>query len=110
LAEEIRDKKSVSKVMRQLDERSRKIHAVKDKMGTPKYAPALAKIPHVIVETGCLETYHLACKMRATRHDVTKHVMGTLGRKDVELKAVSVDLLRQGVLRSVGHDAGRFGT
>lgn len=84
-----RDKKFVSKVMKQLDEGSRKIYAVKDKMGTPTYAPAFAKMLHRIINTGYYGTYHLACKGRATRYDVAKHILGTLGRKDVELKAVS---------------------
>ena len=83
-----RDKKFVSKIMRQLDEGSRKIYAVRDKMGTPTYAPAFSKMLHKIVRTGYFGTYHLACKGRATRYDVAKHILRTLGRKDVELKAV----------------------
>jgi len=84
-----RDKKFVSKIMRQLDEGSKRIYAVKDKMGTPTYAPAFSKMLHKIIRTGYFGTYHLACKGRATRYDVAKHILGTLGRKDVELRAVS---------------------
>ena len=83
-----RDKKFVSKIMRQLDEGSKRIYAVKDKIGTPTYAPAFSKMLHKIVKNGYFGTYHLACKGMATRFDVAKHILGTLGRKDVELKAV----------------------
>jgi dTDP-4-dehydrorhamnose reductase len=90
-----RDKKFVSKIMKQLDEGSRTIYAVKDKLGTPTYAPAFSKVLQKIVKTGYFGTYHLACKGRATRYDVAKHILRTLGRKDVELKAVNSSYFRK---------------
>jgi len=84
-----RDRKFVSKIMKQLDEGSTMIYAVKDKIGTPTYAPAFSKMLQKIVMTGYFGTYHLACKGRATRYDVARHILETLGRKEVELKAVS---------------------
>lgn len=84
-----RDKKFVSKIMKQLDDGSKKIYAVKDKLGTPTYAPAFSKALGRIVGTGYYGTYHLACKGKASRYDVAKEILRTLGRKDVELKAVS---------------------
>ena len=84
-----RDKKFVSKIMKQLDDGSKRIYAVKDKLGTPTYAPAFSKMLEKIVKTGFYGTYHLACKGKASRYDVAKEILEILGRKDVELKPVS---------------------
>jgi len=84
-----RDKKFVSKMLAQLDRGTKKIHAVNDKSGTPTYAPAFSKVFEKIIRTKYYGTYHLACNGRATRYDVAAHILKTLGRKDVELKAVT---------------------
>jgi dTDP-4-dehydrorhamnose reductase len=84
-----RDKKFVSKMLSQLDRGTKRIYAVKDKSGTLTYAPAFSKVLEKIIRTKYYGTYHLACNGRATRYDVAAHILRTLGRKDVELKAVS---------------------
>ena len=84
-----RDKKFVVKILSQLDKGSKKVFVVKDKSGTPTYAPEFSKIMEKIVKTQLFGTYHLACKGKATRYDVAEHMLKVLGRKDVELRSVS---------------------
>ncbi len=83
-----RDKKFVSKVLKQLDRGSKTVFAVRDKLGTPTYAPAFSRVLRRIVDSGQHGTYHLACKGKASRYDVAKRILEILGRKDVKLKAV----------------------
>ena len=84
-----RDKKFVSKIIRQLESGSKTIHAVTDRYGTPTYAPAFSVILERLMKTKLFGTYHLACKGRASRYDVAAEILRILGREDVELKAVA---------------------
>lgn len=84
-----RDRKFVSKMLAQLDQGTKRIYAVSDRSGTPTYAPAFSKVFEKIIKTKYYGTYHLACNGRATRYEVAAHILKVLGRKDVELKAVT---------------------
>jgi len=86
-----RDKKFVHKILDRLDHGAKTIHAVTDKIGTPTYAPAFSVVLEKLVRTRCYGTYHLACKGRASRYEVAAKILETLGRNDINLKAVSSD-------------------
>ena len=84
-----RDKKFVSKIIRQLDAGAKVINAVGDKYGTPTYAPAFSEHLERLISTDLFGTYHLACRGSGSRHDVAAEVLRILGRDDVELRSVS---------------------
>jgi len=90
-----RDKKFVSKIIRQLKSGSKTIHAVTDRYGTPTYAPAFSKIVERLMKTKLFGTYHLACKGRASRYDVAAEILRVLGREDIELKAVTSEFFSE---------------
>lgn len=90
-----RDKKFVSKIIRQLNSGARTLHAVTDRYGTPTYSPAFSRTLERLIKTRLYGTYHLACKGRASRYDVAAEILKILGRSDVELSAVSSDFFAE---------------
>jgi len=90
-----RDKKFVSKIIAQLNHGAKIIHAVTDRFGTPTYAPAFSIVLEKLMKTKFYGTYHLACKGRASRHDVAAEILRILGRNDVELRAVTSDFFKE---------------
>lgn len=90
-----RDKKFVSKIIRQLESGSKTIHAVTDRYGTPTYAPAFSEIVERLMKTKLFGTYHLACRGRASRYDVAAEILRILGREDIELKPVSSEFFSE---------------
>lgn len=89
-----RDKKFVHKIVEQLQAGSKTLYAVKDRRGTPTYAPAFSVVLERILKTKLYGTYHLACKGEATRFDVAAEILRILGRKDVDLKPVTSDFFK----------------
>ena len=90
-----RDKKFVHKIVDQMRAGSKTIRAVNDRMGTPTYAPAFSEVLARLIATRLYGTYHLACKGTATRYDVARHMVGVLGRKDVEVLPVNSEFFRE---------------
>lgn len=90
-----RDRKFVSKILKQLDEGAKDIYAVDDRFGTPTYAPAFARVLERLMSTRYFGTYHLACKGHASRYDVASKILELLGRKDVKIHAVTSDYFKE---------------
>lgn len=90
-----KDKKFVSKITKQLDAGKKTLYAVKDRFGTPTYAPAFSAVLQKIMTSPFFGTYHLACKGNATRYDVAAQILRILGRKDVQLKAVTSSFFKE---------------
>ena len=90
-----RDKKFVQKIIAQLDDGAKKIHAVTDRTGTPTYAPSFSRILEKLIQTNRYGTYHLACKGRASRFDVAREMLRILNRNDVALKPVTSDFYKE---------------
>ncbi len=90
-----RDRKFVSKIIHQIDSGATTLHAVTDRRGTPTYAPAFSKVLERLMRSHVYGTYHLACKGKATRFDVAKRILSTLGRDDISLKPVTSDYFKQ---------------
>lgn len=90
-----RDRKFVSKIIHQIDSGATTLHAVTDRRGTPTYAPAFSKVIERLMRSHVYGTYHLACKGKATRFDVAKRILSTLGRDDISLKPVTSDYFKQ---------------
>lgn len=90
-----RDKKFVSKIMKQLERGAREIYAVDDRFGTPTYAPAFSRVLEKLLRTRYYGTYHLVCRGRASRYDVAAEILRILGRTDVRLHAVKSDYFKE---------------
>ena len=90
-----RDKKFVHKIVAQLREGARRLHAVSDKRGSPTYALDFSKMLIRMIAKSSYGTYHLTCTGTATRYDVAAHILETLGRGDVELNSVTSDFFRK---------------
>lgn len=90
-----RDKKFVGKIVAQLRKKAKKIYAVTDKTGSPTYTLDFAKAIVFIVSLNLVGLYHAACTGMGTRYEVAKEVLTILGRRDVELVAVSSDFFKR---------------
>lgn len=89
-----KDHKFVAKILAQLRAGARTIHAVGDKFGTPTYAPDFASCFVSLIATGSYGLYHMACRGRASRYDVTRRIIEVLGRRDVSVVEVNSDFFR----------------
>jgi dTDP-4-dehydrorhamnose reductase len=86
------DHKFVAKILRQVREGRRTLHAVSDKLGTPTYVPDFARTFLGLIETGSFGRYHMACEGSGSRFDVAKCIVGVLGRSDeIDVVEVSSD-------------------
>jgi len=83
-----RDHKFVSRIVNQLRNGASTVYAVTDKLGTPTYAPELARCLIGLLDSGLFGLYHMACGGEASRYDLAAHILSVLGRSDVELVGV----------------------
>jgi dTDP-4-dehydrorhamnose reductase len=90
-----RDKKFVSKILLQLREKAKEIHAVNDKHGTPTYTLDFARVIVSLIRSPFYGLYHAACSGRGTRYDVAKEILRLLGRFDVPVVPVSSDYFKE---------------
>jgi dTDP-4-dehydrorhamnose reductase len=87
-----KEKKFVGMLLRQLDDGSRALRAVDDKLGTPTYARDLAVGIHRLLESGYYGLYHMVNGGAAvSRYDVARAMLDLLGRDDVTLEPVGSD-------------------
>jgi dTDP-4-dehydrorhamnose reductase len=86
-----KDKKFVRKIISQIEQGKKEIHAVTDKRGTPTYAPAFSEVLAKLIKTNFYGLYHLVCKGKATRFDVASKIIEFLDIDDVKLVPVKSD-------------------
>ncbi|QTE29273.1 SDR family oxidoreductase [Pengzhenrongella sicca] len=84
-----KDHKFVSRIVDQIRDGARTVHAVTDKFGTPTYAPDFSRCLLGLFESGVFGLYHMACGGAGTRYDVTARILEVLGRTDIELVPVT---------------------
>lgn len=84
-----KDHKFVAKMLDQVREGRRTIHAVGDKLGTPTYTKDFANTLLGLVETTNYGRYHMACEGEGSRYDVALHILDVLGLLD-EVELVEV--------------------
>lgn len=91
-----KDHKFVAKMLNQLDEGKKVLHAVGDKLGTPTYVPDFAQTFTHLISTESYGLYHMACEGAGSRYDVTKKMLEILGRSDeVELVEVGSEFFEE---------------
>lgn len=91
----IKDKKFVSYIMKQIQEGNRVFNVVNDKFGTPTYTRDLAKNIELIFNTENYGLYHMVCKGRTNRLDMTKHILELLRINNTEIKEVNSDFFNK---------------
>lgn len=90
-----RDHKFVAKILAQVEEGRKVIHAVADKFGTPTYAPDFSLCLMGLLETDNYGLYHMACEGWARRADVAAAILEALGRDEIELVEVDSEHFRE---------------
>lgn len=90
-----KDKKFISKLIRQLVEGKRELHIVDDKDGTPTYTVDFARNVKVLMEKEYWGLYNLVCKGQTSRMEVAEELLQVLGLDGkVKLNSVSSDYFK----------------
>jgi dTDP-4-dehydrorhamnose reductase len=74
-----KDKKFISKLIKQLVEGKRDLYIVNDKDGTPTYTVDFAKNVKVLIEKECWGLYNLVCKGQTSRLEVAQELVKVIG-------------------------------
>lgn len=86
-----KDKKFISKILKQIDAGQKEIFAVNDKFGTPTYTNDFAKNMLTHVREGLLPgLYNMVCSGECNRYDVAKYLCSKIDR-NIIVKEVSSD-------------------
>jgi dTDP-4-dehydrorhamnose reductase len=90
-----KDHKFVAKMLRQIKDGKKVLHAVGDKQGTPTYVPDFAACLVQLLESNSYGLYHMACEGEGSRYDVTARILEVLGLTDeIELVEVASDFFK----------------
>lgn len=73
-----KDKKFVSKIIKQLQKGKKEIYAVTDLYGTPTYTNDFAKNVDHLIKTNYYGVYNMVCGGNASRYDVAKEILKNL--------------------------------
>ena len=84
-----KDHKFVSHILSQINDGAEIIHAVKDKFGSPTFAPDFAKCFESLITSGDYGTYHMVSSGECSRYDVARAILDILGRDDIVLSGTS---------------------
>jgi len=83
-----RDKKFVSKLLKQIEEGKKDIYVLTDKTGTPTYTVDFSRTFVKLIETGNYGLYHLTNKGECSRYNVARKIFELLDIKDINLRPV----------------------
>jgi dTDP-4-dehydrorhamnose reductase len=83
-----RDHKFVAKILDQLMQGSKTIHAVDDKLGTPTYTVDFARNLLALIDTDHFGLYHMACGGSGSRLEVAQVIIDHLDVRGIELVGV----------------------
>ena len=73
-----KDKKFISKILKQIKDGKRELHIVNDKFGTPTYTHDFANNVKLLLEKEVWGVYNLVCEGTTSRLDVTKEILRLL--------------------------------
>ena len=89
------DHKFVARMIEQIREGRKTLHAVGDKLGTPTYVPDFARCLDNLISTGSWGRYHMACEGEGSRYDVAAKILQVLGLdEDIDLVEVGSDFFK----------------
>ncbi|MCC7126104.1 MAG: NAD(P)-dependent oxidoreductase [Acidobacteria bacterium] len=86
-----KDHKFVSKILQQIADGRRVLHAVDDRWGTPTYTHDFANNLFRLLDTERYGTYHMVCEGSGTRYDVAQEIVTACGRDDIGIERVGSD-------------------
>lgn len=87
-----KDRKFVSKILRQIRAGAREISAVDDKLGTPSYTYDIARLIWDLLQKNAHGLYHGCCSGGATRADIARFAVSRLGMdRSVAVRTVASD-------------------
>lgn len=74
-----KDKKFVGKIMKQLRDGKRDLFVVRDKLGSPTYAPDVAKNVELLIDRGLWGVYNMMCGGMTNKLELTRELVTLLG-------------------------------
>ena len=83
-----KDHKFVGRILGQILEGRRVIHAVSDRLGSPTYSRDFASNLFALLASQRYGTYHMVCEGQATRYEVAQEIVSICGRTDIEVMPV----------------------
>ncbi|HMU46625.1 MAG TPA: NAD(P)-dependent oxidoreductase [Chitinophagaceae bacterium] len=90
-----KDKKFVSKILKQIKEGKKELNIVNDKFGTPTYTHDFARNVKVLLEKKFWGVYNLVCEGETSRMDVAKEIIRLLNKEnEIRLKEVDSDFFK----------------
>lgn len=90
-----KDKKFVSKILKQIKEGKKELNIVNDKFGTPTYTHDFASNVKVLLGKKFWGVYNLVCEGETSRMDVAKEIVRLLSKEnEIKLKEVDSDFFK----------------
>lgn len=90
-----KDKKFVSKILKQIKEGKTELNIVNDKFGTPTYTHDFARNVKLLLEKEFWGVYNLVCEGETSRMDVAKEIVRLLGKEgSIKCNEVSSDFFK----------------
>jgi len=87
-----KDKKFIQKLMKQIQNGSKELYIVNDKLGTPTYTHDFAHNVKLLIEEGKTSLYNMVCKGVTSRLEVAQELISQLGLNgDIKVNEVSSD-------------------
>jgi dTDP-4-dehydrorhamnose reductase len=84
-----KDKKFVSKILKQIKDGKKILHIVDDRLGTPTYTYDFAKNAKSLIENEVWGLYNLVCQGTTGRYEVAKKILSILKLEDkIQIKRV----------------------
>jgi dTDP-4-dehydrorhamnose reductase len=90
-----KDKKYISKIMRQIKAGAKILNVVDDRDGTPTYTLDFATTCEALIRTDYYGLYNMVCAGQTSRLEVTSEILSVLGMSnDIEIKSVNSDFFK----------------
>jgi len=90
-----RDHKFVRRILEQLEEGRRVIHAVNDRLGTPTYTHDFAMNLFTLLGYDAYGTYHMVCEGSGSRFDVAVEIVRIFGDESVMVASVDSSFFKE---------------
>jgi dTDP-4-dehydrorhamnose reductase len=90
-----KEKKFIYKILQQIAEGRKEIHAVIDRLGTPTYTYDFSMNLFQLIQTKKYGIYHMVCEGKGSRYDVAKEILRICRRPDIKLVAVDSDFFKK---------------
>lgn len=91
-----KDKKYISKIMKQIKSGSKVLNIVDDRDGTPTYTLDFANNCEALIKTDFHGLYNMVCSGQTSRMEVTQEILSIIGlSNEIEIKSVTSDFFKE---------------